>query len=185
MAKTPLLASSFSRRGALSVLAGAVLLAAGCASTQIRAERGPDYVLEDATTYAWITEEPVLIQFGKDQPRIRTKENEALIREAIDRELASAGLSLAPPEEADLLVAFSVGVRTRYRLEGGNGSAVTEDGPGETQTEGTLNVYLLDRVAQREVWHGWATKRLSQGDDAKTVINTAVQQIVAIYPNEK
>ena len=62
---------------------------------------------------------------------------------------------------------------------------MTEDGPGETQTEGTLNIYLLDRVAQREVWHGWATKRLNRGEDPKTVIDTAVSQILAIYPNEK
>jgi len=184
MATIAAFGSTISRRGALGLLMQALVLA-GCASTQVRAERGPDFVLEDATTYAWLTEELVLIQFGEDQPNIRTKQNEILIREAIDRELLGLGLSSAPPEEADLLVAFSVGVRTRYRLEGGNGSAVTENGPGQTQTEGTLNVYLLDRIAQREVWHGWATKRLNAGEDAKAVIDTAVSQILAIYPGEK
>lgn len=164
------------------MLAAGLLVLAGCAGTKIRAERYPGFDLEAAKTYAWITDDLVLIQFGADQPRVRTKENEELIRAAVDRELAAKGFSPAPREEADVLVAFSVGLRARYRLEGGPGVAIEMDGPGETQTEGTLNVYLLDRVGEREVWHGWATKLLRPSDDAKTVIDNAVSRIMAVYP---
>ncbi|MEM7155524.1 MAG: DUF4136 domain-containing protein [Myxococcota bacterium] len=167
------------------MLAGGVLLLAGCASTQLKAERAPDYELESAKTYAWITDELVLIGFGEGNETVRTKDNETLIRAAIDRELAAKGLTLVSAEEAELLVAFSVGLRTRYRLEGGPGTAVTMDGPGETQTEGTLNVYLADRVGGREVWHGWATKRLNKGDDPKVVIDTAVSGILGIFPGTR
>ena len=64
----------------------------------------------------------------------------------------------------------------------GPGTAIAMDGPGETQTEGTLNVYLLDRATEREVWHGWATKTLRPSDDPKAVIDAAVSRIMAVYP---
>lgn len=159
-----------------------LLVLGGCAGIKVNAERAPEFDLESAKTYAWITEDHVLIQFGKDQPRIRTKDNEKLIRAAVSTELGKRGFSAAPYEEADLLVAFSVGLRTRYQLEGGPGTAISMDGPGETQTEGTLNIYLLDRVAEREVWHGWATKPLDPNDDPQTVIDEAVTRIMAVYP---
>lgn len=164
------------------MLAAGLLVLGGCAGSKVRAERYPGFELESAKTYAWITDELVLIQFGTDQPRVRTKENEQRIRDAVDRELVTRGFELVAPEEADVLVAFSVGLRTRYRLEGGPGTAISMDGPGETQTEGTLNIYLVDRIGDREVWHGWATKTLRSTDDPQTVIDHAVTRIMAVYP---
>ena len=187
MARIPPIVPVLSRRRALGAIAAGLLVLGGCAGTKVRAERYPGFDLESAKTYAWITDDLVLIDFGEAQPRERTKENEQLIRAAVDRELVARGFELVAAEEADVLVAFSVGLRTRYRLEGGPGTAISMDGPGETQTEGTLNVYLIDRVGSdhevfREVWHGWATKPLDPSDDAKTVIDQAVSRIMAVYP---
>lgn len=182
MARTPASVSSISRRGALGVLAAGLLVLAGCATVKVRADRAPDFDLEAAKTYAWITDEPVLIQFGEDQPEIRTKTNEGLIRAAVDRELAARGFGLSAREEADLLVAFSVGLRTKYRLEGGPGTAIIMDGPGQTQTEGTLNLYLIDRAADREVWHGQVSAPLDLNEEPKTVIDRAVARIMNVYP---
>jgi hypothetical protein len=164
--------------------AGLLLSSAACAP-KVLAERTASYDFAAATTYAWITEDLVLIELGDPQPNVRTKDNELLVRAAIERELAARGLTKAPREEADLLVSFSVGVRIRYRLEGGQGNAVTgAGGPGEPQTKGTLNIYLLDRAQQVEVWHGSTSKWLRKSDDPKTVVDQAVASIMAVYPNE-
>ena len=85
MARTPASPSFPSRRGVLGLIAAGLLVLGGCASMKVHAERYPELELEAAKTYAWITEDLVLIQFGQDQPRVRTKENEELIRAAIDR----------------------------------------------------------------------------------------------------
>lgn len=176
-----------SRRSTLGLLGASLLAAAlggatACAP-KVHAEREPGYDLEAATTYAWVTEEFVLIEMGEDQPNVRTKDNERLLRAAIDEALATRGFQKVARDQAQILVAFSVGVRMRYRVEGvDDRSAVTATGPGEPQTKGTLNIYLLDRQQEKEVWHGWTSKWLSKGDDPKTVIDEAVGKIMAVYP---
>lgn len=179
---------SSSRRATLRLL-GAGLVAAGllgsasACAPKVHAERTPGYDLESAKTYAWVTEELILIELGEDQPNVRTKDNERLLRAAIDDALAARGFQKVPREQAQLLVAFSVGVRVRYRVEGvDERSAVTATGPGEPQTKGTLNIYLLDRAQEQEVWHGWTSKWLTKGEDPKTVIDEAVGKIMAVYP---
>ena len=58
----------------------------GCASSAPMVEKDADYDFAAVTTYAWVTDEPVLITFGEDQPNVRTKDNELRIRAAIERE---------------------------------------------------------------------------------------------------
>lgn len=176
---------SFSRRATLGLLATGLLLAGPACAPKVHAERTPGYDLEAAKTYAWVTEELVLIELGEDQPNVRTKDNERHLRAAIDEELAARGFQQVPRDQAELLVAFSVGVRVRYRVEGvDDRSAVTATGPGEPQTKGTLNIYLLDRAQEKEVWHGWTSKWLHKGDDPAVVIDEAVSKIMAVYPGE-
>lgn len=177
-----------SRRGALRCIGAAALVTAlaglsGCAA-KIQAERVASYPLEERKSYAWVTEDPVLIKIGDPQPNVRTQENEKLLRAAIDRELAARGFSVVGPEEAELLVAFSVGTTMRYRLEGpGPGTTVGAIQPGTKQTKGTLNIYLFDRASAQQVWRGWTSKWLSKSDDPAAVANDAVSAIMAAYPN--
>lgn len=166
-------------------LAAAVLGLLGCAAG-VQTERVTDYPLEQPHSYAWVTDDPVLIQLGDDQPNVRTPENEKRLRAAIDRELQARGFTSAPRDQADLLVAFTVGTTMRYRLEGG--AAGTSYGgiqPGTKQTKGTLNIYLVDRAAQHEVWHGWTSKWLSKSEDPDAVVNDAVGKIMAAFPGPK
>ncbi len=181
------LRSPLSRRRTLFGLGalGGLLLSVACAP-KVFAERTPGYDLESAKTYAWVTEDLVLIEFGDAQPNVRTKDNERRVRAAVDRELAARGFTKVPRDEATLLVSFSVDVRIRYRVEGGQGNAVTgAGGPGEPQTKGTLNIYLLDRAQETEVWHGSVSEWLAKSDDPDTVVNDAVGRIMAVYPNQR
>ncbi len=169
-------------RSALLSVALLAPLAVGCASSTPVVEKDDAYDFSAVSTYAWVTDEPIMITFGDDQPTVRTKDNELKIRAAIERELGTRGMAKVEADAAQLLVAFSVGTRMRYRLEGGDRSSSVTDGPGDKQTKGTLNIYLLDREADKEVWHGSTSKWLEKGDDADVVINEAVGKIMSVFP---
>ena len=154
----------------------------GCAASAPMVEKDDAYDFAAVATYAWVTDEPVLITFGEDQPNVRTKDNELRIRAAIERELSARGMEKVEADGAAVLVAFSVGTRMRYRLEGGDRTSNFTEGPGEKQTEGTLNIYLLDRATDKEVWHGSVTKWLDKSEDADAVVNEAVGKIMARFP---
>lgn len=164
---------------ALSLLAFAPL---GCASSTPTVVKDPDYDFGRISSYAWLTDEPVLITFGDDHPGVRTEENETRLRAAIERELGARGIEKVDPERAQVLVAFSVGTRMRYRIEGGDRTSAFTDGPGEKQTKGTLNIYLLDHEAAMEVWHGSISKWLDRSEDPDVVVNRAVAKIMARFP---
>jgi hypothetical protein len=175
-----------SRRRALALLGVGLLLASAACAPAVQAERTANYDFAAATTFAWITEDLVLIELGEPQPTVRTKDNERLVRAAIERELAARGMTKVPHDQATLLVSFSVGVRVRYRVEGGEGTSPginSLGSPSEPQTKGTLNIYLLDRAQQQEVWHGSTSKWLRKSDDPEAVINEAVRKVMAVYPN--
>ncbi len=164
-----------------TVALAAVAAALGCAA-KVKHETTPGYDLSSLKTYAWITEERVLIQFGESQPQVRTKENEERLRSAIDDALAARGLTPAPRDQADLLVAFSVGTHARYRLEGGTNSYIAGLEPGKPQTKGTLHIYLLHRSDEKEVWHGWSSKWLEESENPEQLIRDVVTRIMATYP---
>mgnify|MGYP001222025662 CR=1 FL=1 len=96
--------------------------------------------------------------------------------------LAARGLEKVDAAEAGVLVAFSVGTRMRYRLEGGDRTSNFTEGPGDKQTRGTLNIYLLDRESDKEVWHGSVSRWLKKTDDPDAIVNDAVGKIMARFP---
>lgn len=175
-----------SRRRALALVGAGLLFASAACAPAVQAERSATYDFASASTFAWITDDLVLIELGEPQPNVRTKDNELRVRAAVERELAARGMTKVPHDEAALLVSFSVGVRIRYRLEGGQGTANginSVGGPSEPQTKGTLNVYLIDRAQEHEVWHGSTSKWLRKSDDPDAVVNEAVAKIMSVYPN--
>lgn len=166
------------------LLGGALVsafVAVGCASTAPIVEQDAGFDFAAVKTYAWVTDEPVLITFGEDQPSIRTKDNELLVRAAVERELSARGMEKVDAASADALIAFSVGVRMRYRIEGGDRTSFA-DGPGTKQTKGTLNIYVLNHETDEEVWHGSVSEWLKKSDDAEVVVNEAVAKIMSRYP---
>lgn len=173
------------RRHVLASLAIAALaVAVGCAPKP-RAERATEFPLESRTHYAWVTDEPVLIQLGDPQPTVRTEANELRLRAAIDAALAKRGFTAVPREEAEVLVAFSVGTAVRYRIEGSASGSIAGLEPGEKQTKGTLNIYLIDHTSRREVWHGWTSKWLAKGDDPDATVREAVDTVMSVFPGAR
>jgi hypothetical protein len=133
-------------------------------------------------TFAWITDDPVLIQLGERHPSVRTEDNERRLRTAIDRELEHRGFTRVERDDAELHVAFSVGTERRYRLEGGRDSWIAGLEPGRKQTKGTLHVYLLEPGEGNEIWHGWTSQWLSTDDDPDAVVTDAVRRVADELP---
>src|SRR5688500_3507006 len=114
-------------------------MATGCA-TAVHHETTACAVLSTPHTFAWVTQDPVLIQLGQRHTGVRTEANERRLRHAIEHELEGRGYTRAAHDEAELHVAFAVGTQRRYRLEGGHDSWIAGLEPGEKQTKGTLHI---------------------------------------------
>jgi hypothetical protein len=142
-------------------------------------EHDPSAVFAEYTSYAWVTEDLVLLIPGTGNENIRNEENEKRIRAAVEAKLEAAGMTKVDKAEAGLVVMFAVG--TRERPEVGGLSFEFGAAPA-TYTEGTLQIDLFDGASNKHVWHGWASSALRPGDDPEEVTRTAVDAIFTGFP---
>jgi hypothetical protein len=165
---------------ALSLIAPSI----GC-TKQLEAETEyvQDVDFSQYQTYRWITDDLVLIQAGVGDPAIRTLENERRIRAAVERELAKKGLRKVDGEDAQLIVAFTVGTKVRYKIQGGGSSDLDLiTGERAAVTRGTLTLYLFDRSTQRQIWSAHTKKDLEPGTDPDAVVDAAVAVLLNELP---
>ncbi|MCP5432382.1 MAG: DUF4136 domain-containing protein [Alphaproteobacteria bacterium] len=156
----------------------------------VRTEHVPSYRFESATSFAFVSEEPLLMKRADAEvsPLI-----EPALRAAIVRGFEAKGYLKAPRENADLAVAFTVGSREKVDL--------TPWGPYgptwrryywwywdpfyddvETYTEGTLAIDVFDAKSLEPVWHGFTAMRLYGDGDLSRLVGPAVDAILAKYP---
>lgn len=133
-------------------------------------------------TYRWITDDPILIQSGTGNPVIRNIDNERRIRAAVDRELAAKGLTEVEGDAAQLVIAFTVGTKVRYQIQGGSTGLALATADPASVTQGTLTLYFFDRSTDTQVWSAWTNKTLEPGADPNAVINEAVSVLMAEFP---
>lgn len=177
--------TTFARR--LAPFAFALILAtplAGCAKQlKVETEYSADTDFSQYRTYRWLTDDLILIQSGTGNEAVRNVENEKLIRAAVERELEAKGLTKAEGADAQLVVAFTVGTKVRYKIQGGGASALDitskED---ETVTRGRLTVYLFDSASEKQIWEAWSQKDLSRDESPEVVINAATAALMAEFP---
>lgn len=184
-------------RGLLSF--GAVLAIVACQTIDVHHEYNTRAPFGTYKTFAWVTDQPLLpASLGEmaGDPRL-SPVMEGDLRAAIERNLAEKGYhQRSAPEDADLVLSFSLGTRDKIEID----SYPTRAGYGwgpyrgwggwesdvRTYTEGMLAIDFFDRHTKQAVWHGWATKRIasrprSQEDRVKT-INEVVDAILAEFP---
>ena len=133
-------------------------------------------------SFRWLTDDLVLIQAGTGEERIRNVDNEKRIRAAVERELAAKGLQKVEGDEAQLVIAFTVGTKVRYQIQGGTTALDVATADPETVTRGTLTLYFFDRESQAQVWSAWTSKDLEPGSDPDAVINAAVAVLMQEFP---
>lgn len=184
--------------GALFSLA----LVTGCASTfEASYDHDPANDFNKYQSFAWISKNPMKVgqTVGAVNPLLEPR-----ISSALEKALVAKGYKyVIEPKNADFVVSFTIGSREEIRVDSypsmsagygmaypghwGWGSmyygASTETSVRQ-YTEGMLAVDIFDVKDRRPVWHGVATKRISESDrdDAAATIKAAVDAILAGFP---
>ena len=156
-------------------------------------------------TYAWITDQPLFMS-NAASPEVVNPLNEQRIRTAVEEQLQNKGYRQVSIEQADFVVAFTLGARERVRVQqyyndfgygyygyhhgfsrfnrfgrvfNGYGSSVSV----QTFTEGTLVVDIFENTEKEAIWHGSASKRLSRDNGTLELIDEAVTTLLAQFPD--
>ncbi len=172
----------------ISLALAAVLLTAGCApELQIDIDQVEGHDFSSAHSYAWVTDDPVMIKAGGGNEAIRTDRNEARIRQAVELALGDKGYAMVSREEADLLIAFSLGADMHYRIQGGQTGGATYDllasGPSVKQTKGTVTVYVFDRATATKVWQGSVSKWVRQEGETDETLQKGARALFERFPD--
>ena len=193
-------------RTALSLLV--VLSISACATTLKSSVDVADHAeFGELKTYAWITDQP-LFTSNAVSPEVVNPLNEQRIRVAVENQLRNKGYRKVSIDQADFVVAFTLGARERVRVQqyyddfgynyygyhhgfsrfgrfgrgfGGFGSSVSV----RTFTEGTLVVDIFENAEKEAIWHGSATKRLSRDNGTRELIDEAVMVLLAEFPDRE
>lgn len=173
------------RRGAMffsSAVLFALLLvsAVNGAAQDVRTNYMPGTDFSKYHTYKWVS-----IEGGVHPNQIVDQE----IRQSIDGQLASKGLTKTDAERADLLVGYQVAVDQEKQWNaygmggirwGGMGTATSS-----TITNGSLALDLYDPTTKQLVWTGTATKTLdpsSSPEKNQKNLDKAMQKLLKNYP---
>lgn len=174
-------------------LGTAMMLLVGCVAIPTGSDRYSGANFAAYHTYAWISADPLIHQAG-------TQEISALsvrrVREAIEHELAAKRYQkLDAASSADFVVAISVGARDRLAAES---YPVPYRGPWtwewratavdvHTYVEGTLSIDIFDGTSKQPVWHGWATKVITDSDreNPAPLIQRGVAKVLRDFPTQR
>ena len=149
----------------------------------------------DYQSFSWLNSDPYVAPEGSVPVNPLARK---MIEKALRKELQGQGyLFTENRDDADLLVAYTVGSRDKVRIE-----SYPVDYRGHwgwhyprshyyfrkiearNYTEGTLGVDLFDNETGKPVWHGWAQKTVTAADraDPEPTINAGIAQLFAAFP---
>lgn len=180
----------------------ALTMLAGCASTfEASYDHDSANDFSKYQSFAWISKNPMKVgqTVGAVNPLLEPR-----ISSALEKALVAKGYKyVIEPKNADFVVSFTVGSREEIRVDsypsmsagygmaypghwgwGGMYYGVGTETSVRQYTEGMLAVDIFDVIERRPVWHGVATKRISESDrdDAAATIQAAVDAILAGFP---
>ncbi len=185
--------------GKYVAILGAAILLGACATPGFEAKHDYDDTIDFSgyQTFAWISQNPMNIGVTSVAPSPLL---EPRIMSSLERALVAKGYRFSKqPKDADFVVSFTVGARDQIRVDsypatggryyrrGGWGGAYYGYGT-ETRvrqyTKGTLAVDIFSVEERRPVWHGFATKKITEDDrdNQSATIDAAVAAIIAGFP---
>lgn len=185
-----------------AVWAVLALAVSGCASTfKTQYDHDPAQDFSKYHKFAWISEHPMKISQTVNPPNPLL---EGRIMKAVEAGLAAKGFQkVEDPASADFIVSFTIGSREDIRVDSypdmtfGYGMGYPSHwGWGaayyccRTNTQvthyktGTLAVDMFDESERRPVWHGHATKSLTEADrkNVDATVKAAVDAILKGFP---
>ena len=169
-----------SRVGRWAFLMFGVVLAASCRAQDVAFNFMPGTDFSKYHTYKWVS-----IEGGAHPNQIMDQE----IKQAIDSQLASRGMTKTDSDKADLYIGYQVAVDqekqwnawgTGRGFGGGMASATSS-----TISNGTLVLDMYDPGTKQLVWTGRATKTLDPGSNQEKNMNNldkAMAKLLKNYP---
>ena len=174
----------------------------GCASTfKTQFDHDPEQDFSKYHKFAWISEHPMKVAETVNPPNPLL---EGRIMKALEAGFAAKGYRrVDDPADSDFVVAFTIGSREEIRVDsypdmtfGYGVGHPAHWGWGasyyccQTNTQlrkyktGTLSVDMFDEAERRPVWHGHATKSLTEADreNIDATVKAAVDAILKGFP---
>ena len=184
------------KRGAgtgLFAVALAVASLAACESMRVASDFDRSASFAGYHSFAWLPREQSGTSSGN--PLVRQRAHDATQAELIRKGYAYTD----NPASADFVVDITLGSRERVNVQSYPPSYM---GPGwgynaawgapywgstvdvRQYREGTLSIDIFDGRSHRPVWHGWASKELTQSDIENSAgpIQAAVAAVLAKFP---
>lgn len=165
---------------------------AACSTIQTHSDYDHSAAFGSYHTFAWLGEGSSGMQRSHG---VRNPFNAQRIHDAINAQLLAKGLTAAPDaRSADIVVNYTMGMQDRtdiqsypveYRGPWAWGRPYFGDGVDvRTYRQGTLSIDIFDVRTHRPVWHGWATKEITNSDidQPGPIIQEAVAKILEKYP---
>jgi hypothetical protein len=177
----------------------ALALGACASGFQATYDHDPTHDFSGHKNWAWISDHPMTVGATS---RIPNPLLEPRIMAAVEDNLAAKGFNkVDEPESADFVIAFTVGSREEIKVDTypsmyagygyprGWGGAYYGMGYGTETTvrqyqKGMLAVDIFDVAERRPMWHGVATKSITESDRKKMdeTVNAAVTAVLAGFP---
>jgi len=180
----------------------ALFLLSGCASTfKASFDHDPANDFSGYKTFSWLPS-PMKISesVGAVNPMLEPR-----VTASVEEALAAKGYTyIIDPEAADFALSFTVGSRDQIKVDSYPSMSAGYHGMGypagwgwggayygggtqtsvRQYTKGMLAIDVFDVKQRRPVWHGVATKNISDSDreNMRETVNAAVAAIIAGFP---
>ena len=168
------------------------LLSIGCRSLDVHTDFTESFDFSTYRSFSFISDKPLL--FSETAP-VHPLFEERLLRATRDALELKGYQFVEDREQADFVVSFTMGAREQLQVSSsttyrgfspgvGREDRYDEEVDVRNYTEGTLAIDLFDVAQRSAVWHGWATKTISQQDrrNSATVTHDIVAAILADFP---
>lgn len=185
-----------------AILALAMFTLVGCASTfEATYDHDPGNDFSGYRDFAWISEHPMKI--GETASAVSPL-LEGKIMRALEVQLGAKGYTLvSDPGTADFVVSFTIGSREKIKVDsypsmsmgyrygypshwgwGASYYCCAQDTRVREYTKGMLAVDMFDVDEHRPVWHGVATKSITDADrkNVDATVDAAVAAILEGFP---
>jgi len=161
----------------------ALLIVTGCASVSVQTDFDQDADFSAYHTYRWMPPR----EGRADRSPFDNDLNRKRIHEAVDRELAAKGYTIAETEEPDILITYHIGLHDRVEVATyGYG---TWRRPYHREVyhykESTLILDMVDRELKQLVWRGAGKGVIGRFDDIDKRINDAVVAVLKDFPPQE
>ena len=175
-------ATQVRRLNSFALLSAFLLIAAGNLGGQdVKSNYMPGTDFSKYHTYKWVD-----IEGGKHPNQIMDAE----IKQAVDSQLTSKGLTKASGDSADIFVGYQIAVDQEKQWNAyGMGGGVRFGGMGtatqSTISVGTMVLDMYDPGTKKLVWTGSATKSIdpsSNQEKNQKNLNKAMEKLLKNYP---